>query len=83
MDRNRRAREERRARRYTADEARMMAEFNSPRDAERWDRMQDSRSTDFDGKESRTPVIVDSRNAKPEDWYRDQGRQSGQTRYGS
>lgn len=74
MDRDRRAREERRSRRYTADEARMRAEFNSPRDAERWDRMQDNRSIDSNEKGSRTPVIVDPRNAKPEDWYRDQGR---------
>ena len=81
MDRDRRAREERRSRRYTADEARMMAEFNSPRDAERWDRMQDGRFVNPDEKGSRTPLMVDPRNSKPEDWYRNQGKPSGQTRY--
>ena len=78
VDRDRRAKEERRSRRATADEARMMAEFNSPRDAERWDRIQESRS---DAREARTPVIVDPRSANAEDWYKDQGRSPGQSRY--
>lgn len=80
VDRDRRAKEERRSRRATADEARMMAEFNSPRDAERWDRMQESRSDD---KRTRSPITMDPRSANNvEDWYKDQGRNnSGQARY--
>lgn len=80
IDRDRRATtEERRSRRATADEARLTAEFNSPRDAERWDRIMESRSDD---KEARTPVIVDHRSASnAEDWYKDQGKKSGQSRH--
>jgi hypothetical protein len=58
----------------------MTAEFNSPRDAERWDRMLESRSEESDRKENRPLVSVDPqdpRGANFEDWYRDQGRGSG------
>jgi hypothetical protein len=80
VDRDRRTTtEERRSRRATADEARLTAEFNSPRDAERWDRIMESRS---DGKDARTPLVVDPRSASnAEDWYKEQGKKSGQSRH--
>jgi hypothetical protein len=81
VDRDRIAKEDRRARRATVDEARMVAQFNSPRDAERWDRMVESRSSKSDKKEGRSPVIVDPRNANAEDWYKDQGKTPGQAKH--
>jgi hypothetical protein len=80
VDRDRLAKEDRRARRATVDEARMVAQFNSPRDAERWDRMVESRSAKSD-KEGRSPVIVDPRNANAEDWYKDQRKTPGQAKH--
>ena len=78
VDRDRRLKEDRRPRRSTADEVRMTTEINSPRDAERWDRMLESRSEEPGRKENRPSMPG---NANAEDWYRDQGRPSGQSRY--
>lgn len=77
VDRDRRAKEDRRPRRSTADDTRMIAELNSPRDAERWDRILESRSAESEGKESRNPVGGDN----AEDWYRDHGKASGKARH--
>lgn len=84
LDKDRRLKDDHRPRRGTAGEARITAEFNSPRDAERWDRILDSRSVESDGKGSNAASALDARDPRGgnvEDWYRDQGRTSGQARY--
>jgi len=75
-------------RRDTEDE-RLNNEFISPRDAERWDRIQDSRA-DYERpdkipyeprereRDSRSTVSADERY---EDWYRDKGRDGKYERY--
>lgn len=58
-------------------------EFNSPRDAERWDRYQDSRSSDtsdhYDIPYERGSVTIDpnERGAPAEEWYRENSRGPG------
>ncbi|RDL39010.1 uncharacterized protein BP5553_03350 [Venustampulla echinocandica] len=86
--RSRRSRDDRDySTRTTDDEARFMGdEFNSPRDAERWDRYHESRSGEsdrFDKPYERGSVTIDPvdlRGVPAEDWYRDKGR--GQGYYG-
>jgi hypothetical protein len=91
--RDRRAREDRQyGRRGTEEEARLTSEFSSPRDAERWDRLQESRAAETDRSdrpyESRTSVPADprgsistdprdSRGAAYEDWYREPSKVRG------
>lgn len=80
-DRDRRSKEDNRPRRSTADDARIITEFNSPRDAERWDRILESRSAESDGKDSRSRSSSRTP-ADAEDWYRDHGKgSSGKARY--
>jgi hypothetical protein len=62
----------------------MTAEFNSPRDAERWDRMQESLfqdSSDRKAKDARPLAAPLDPRANAEEWYRDHGRTSGQSRH--
>jgi hypothetical protein len=75
--RDKRARDERQYRRGT-DEGILGAEFSSPRDAERWDRFQESRASETDrpdrSYEARPSVGTDPRDlrgAAYEDWYRE------------
>jgi len=74
--RDRRSRDERQYRRATEDDIRSAGEFNSPRDAERWDRFQESRAAEIDrpdrSYEPRIPIdLRDQRGAAYEDWYRE------------
>jgi hypothetical protein len=76
FDRDRRVRDDRQHRRSAEEETtRLTGEFNSPRDAERWDRIQDSRSGESDRKdkpyESRPPVAMEPRGVAYEDYYRE------------
>ncbi|KAH6683297.1 hypothetical protein B0J14DRAFT_529390 [Halenospora varia] len=54
-------------------------EFNSPRDAERWDRYQESHISDSVPYERGSVSIdpIDMRGAPTEDWYRDKPRNTG------
>ncbi|CZS88046.1 hypothetical protein WAI453_000442 [Rhynchosporium graminicola] len=80
IDIRRRERDERQYRRSGAeDEARFAGEFNSPRDAEKWDRYQDAaKGEDRFPAYERGSVSVDPRDrgAPVEEWYRDKGRGS-------
>ena len=83
-DPSRRSREDRPYRRGTEEEARLNPEFNSPRDAERWDRFQEIQSDRTDRPYERGSVAVDprdSRGAAYEDWYREKGRAAGYDAY--
>ena len=66
-------------RRGTEDE-RFVADINSPRDAEKWDRYQESRGVEpdrFDRPYERGSVSIDPRDvrgAPPDEWYREKGR---------
>lgn len=79
-DAYRRSRDERMYRRDPDDELRSLAEFNSPRDAEKWDRYQDVRGSEpdrFDRPYDRTSMPNDPRDlrgAPLEEWYRENGR---------
>lgn len=67
-------------RRIPDDEpTRSSGDFNSPRDAERWDRYQESRSSGegFGVPYERGSVPVDLRGGVGEDWYRDKRGQGG------
>lgn len=85
IDIHRRSRDEREYPiRGSPDDARFATgEFNSPRDAERWDRFQDSRSSDtsdhYDIPYERGSVTIDpnDRGAPAEDWYRENSRGTG------
>ncbi len=88
-DNRERRRDDRQYRRGTDDEARFAGDFNSPKEAERWDRYQEAqaRETERSGRpyESRAPVSNDSRNPRDtsrdsrgapyEDWYREKPRE--------
>ncbi|KAH7351084.1 hypothetical protein BKA65DRAFT_250777 [Rhexocercosporidium sp. MPI-PUGE-AT-0058] len=78
VDIHRRSRDERQYRRGTEDESRFTGEFNSPRDAEKWDRYQDAtaRGEDRFGNYERGSVSIDPRDrgAPAEEWYREKGR---------
>ncbi|KUJ18293.1 uncharacterized protein LY89DRAFT_45107 [Mollisia scopiformis] len=83
VDIHRRSRDERGYRRDTDDDLRFPGEFNSPRDAEKWDRYQDIRGGEpdrYDGPYERPPrpsIPIDpreTRGAPPDDWYREKGR---------
>lgn len=83
--RDRRARDDRQyGRRGTEEEARLGSDFNSPRDAERWERLQETRGVETDRVdrpyENRSSVPVDTqdlRGAGYEDWYRDPAKARG------
>jgi len=83
-------RAERPHRRGADDESRLAAGFNSPRDAERWDRFQESRSSEqrqedrIDRHDGRSSVSIDprdprgdTRGAAYEDWYREPSKTRG------
>ncbi|KAL5321648.1 hypothetical protein ACEPPN_009608 [Leptodophora sp. 'Broadleaf-Isolate-01'] len=77
VDIHRRSRDERQYRRGTEDESRFTGEFNSPREAEKWDRYQDAaRGEDRFGSYERGSVSIDprERGAPVEEWYREKGR---------
>jgi len=77
VDIHRRSRDERNYRRGTEDDSRFTGEFNSPRDAEKWDRYQDAaRGEDRFGSYERGSVSIDPRDrgAPLEEWYREKGR---------
>ena len=89
-DPNRRSREDRTYRRGVEEEIRSNPEFNSPRDAEKWDRFQESQSDRTDRPHDRGSVSGsgsgsvdprDSRGAAYEDWYREKGRGPGYDAY--
>lgn len=75
--RERRGRDDRQYRRGVDDDARMTGEFNSPRDAERWDRFQEERrATEADrperSYEHRSTISGDPRDTRAyEEWYRE------------
>lgn len=88
VDTDKRVREHHQYRRGTDEDARSAVEFKSPRDAERWDRIQESRSGEFDRKdrpyESKPSMPFDPRDprgAAYEDWYRDKGRAAAYNGY--
>lgn len=75
-------------RKGTTEESRMTSEFNSPRDAERWDKLQDLRAAETDRpyEHHRASISGDSRpsrGAAYEDWYREptSARPIGDRRY--
>jgi hypothetical protein len=83
-DPNRRSRDDRPSRRGAEEDARLNPELNSPRDAERWDRFQESQSDRMDRPYERGSVSVDPRDSRGvayEDWYREKGRGSGYDAY--
>jgi hypothetical protein len=75
IDIRERARDDRPHRRGTDEEIRFTGEFNSPRDAEKWDRLQEGMDTDrYDRPPERGSVSNgprDVRGAPVEDWYRE------------
>ncbi|KAL2071396.1 hypothetical protein VTL71DRAFT_12631 [Oculimacula yallundae] len=77
IDIRRRERDERQYRRGTEDDSRFPSEFNSPRDAEKWDRYQDTAKGEdrFPAYErGSVPVDPRDRGAPVEEWYREKGR---------
>ncbi|RFU26035.1 hypothetical protein B7463_g10305, partial [Scytalidium lignicola] len=59
------------------EDPRITAEFNSPRDAERWDRLEDLRASE-DGRYGRS---YESRGSEFEDFYKADGRSNGHDSY--
>ncbi|KAG0646283.1 hypothetical protein D0Z07_8325 [Hyphodiscus hymeniophilus] len=88
-DNRERRRDDRQYRRGADDEPRFTGDFNSPKDAERWDRYQEAQSRDIErpdrSYEGRGSLPIDprdtrepresSRGAAYEDWYREKPRE--------
>jgi hypothetical protein len=75
-NRDRRSRDDRQHRKSTDEEARFTGEFNSPKDAERWDRFQEAQAKDTERSErpydSRPSVSIDPRDPRdPRETNRD------------
>jgi hypothetical protein len=77
------------SRRGTEDENRLAGEFNNPRDAERWDRFQESQAAEtgpMDKPSNRAYIPIDPRerdlrDSAYEDWYREPRGTEGVARY--
>lgn len=80
VDIHRRSRDERAYRRDTDDDDLRFVntgDFNSPRDAERFDRYQDLRSGEAERFDRIYERPLDLRGAPPDEWYRDKGPSRG------
>lgn len=94
-DNRERRRDDRHYRRGTDEEPRFTGEFNSPKEAEKWDRYQEAReaertdrpyergSVSIDPRDPRDPreTSRDTRGAAYEDWYREKPRGPGYDTY--
>jgi hypothetical protein len=81
-ERDRRPRDDRQYRRGTDEEIRFTSEFNSPRDAEKWDRYQEGMDADRYERGSVSIGPREVRGAPVEDWYREKGRGPEYDTYG-